>query len=78
MRNTHIPDILATGCFQTIYFDAAEDRFRTVYQTAAQHQLDRYLTEHAERMREDFRQRFPTGVAVSRETWCQLQSWTAM
>jgi hypothetical protein len=78
MRNTHIPDILATGCFQSIYFDTVEDRFRTVYQTAASHQLDRYLTEHAERMQADFRQRFPTGVAVSRETWCQLQSWTAM
>ncbi len=78
MRNTHIPEILATGCFQAIHFDAAEDRFRTVYQTTAQDQLDRYLSDHAERLRADFRQRFPAGVAVSRETWRQLQSWTAM
>jgi hypothetical protein len=76
MRNTHIPQMLETGCFAAIHFDRSDGRFRTVYQAASRQQLDRYLTEHAGRMREHFRHRFPNGVAVSRETWEQLQGWT--
>ena len=75
MRNTHIPDMFGTGCFVAIHFDRADGRFRTVYQAANQLQLDRYLATHAEPMRGHFQLRFPDGVAVSRETWEQLQSW---
>ena len=78
MRNTHIPHMLGTGCFVAMHFDRAESRFRTVYQAATREQLDRYLTEHATRLREDFQAKFPVGVAVSRETWEQVQSWTPM
>jgi len=78
MRNTHIPEMLATGCFAAIHFDQADGRFRTVYQAATQHHLDRYMTEHAEQMRARFREHFSDGVAVSREAWNQLQSWTPM
>lgn len=77
MRNRHIPEVLATGCFTGAHFDEADGRFRTVYQAAARPHLDRYLAEHADRMREQFRQHFPDGVAVSRETWEELQSWTS-
>jgi hypothetical protein len=78
MRNTHIPEMLATGCFATIHFDRAEGRFRTVYTAATQAALDRYLAEHAERLRQAFRERFTEGVGVSRETWEQVQSWKPM
>jgi len=77
MRNSHIPEVLATGCFTGAHFDRADGRFRTVYQAAAPQHLDRYLAEHADRMREQFRQRFPDGVAVSRETWEEIQNWTS-
>jgi hypothetical protein len=75
MRNTHIPHMLATGCFVGIHFDRAEGRFRTVYQAADREHLDQYLAEHAARLRQDFQTKFPIGVAVSRETWQQVQQW---
>lgn len=76
MRNTHAPEMLATGCFVAIHFDRTDGRFRTVYQASGRPHLDRYLAEHADRMRESFRQQFPAGVAISRETWEQVQGWT--
>jgi hypothetical protein len=76
MRNAHIPEMLATGCFVGIHFDRSDQRFRTVYQAPTLSELDRYLRDHAADMRERFRQRFPDGVAISRESWQQLQSWT--
>ena len=78
MRNTHIPEVLATGCFSAIHFDQAEGRFRTVYQASSQQQFDRYLTDPAETMRARFRDEFAVGVAVSREVWNQVQSWAPM
>lgn len=75
MRNTHIPDMLDTGCFVAIHFDRNDGRFRTVYQATSRQQLDRYLADHAPRLREHFQKQFPSGVAVSRETWDQLQEW---
>lgn len=77
MRNVHIPDMLATTCFAAIHFDRAEGRFRTVYEAANAGELERYLTTHATAMRQHFQQRFPAGVAVSRETWEQVQRWPA-
>jgi hypothetical protein len=43
MRNAHIPDMLATGCFSAIHFARADGRFRTVYAAATRQLLDRYL-----------------------------------
>ncbi|MGH7522985.1 MAG: DUF4286 family protein [Gemmatimonadales bacterium] len=77
MRNTHVPEMLATGCFVAIHFDRAEGRFRTVYQARARQQLDHYLADHADRMRRAFQDEFPAGVAISREVWEELQAWTA-
>jgi hypothetical protein len=76
MRNVHIPDMLATSCFAAIHFDRAEGRCRTVYQAASGGELERYLTTYATAMRQQFQQRFPVGVAVSRETWEQVQRWS--
>ena len=76
MRNTHAPEMLATGCFVAIHFDRAEGRFRTVYQAEAREHLDRYLADHADRMRRSFHEEFPAGVAITREIWEELQAWT--
>jgi 3-hydroxyisobutyrate dehydrogenase-like beta-hydroxyacid dehydrogenase len=78
MRNTHIPRMLETGCFAAIRFDRAEGRFRTVCQVANQQHFDRYITEHADRLRTEFRERFAEGVGVSREAWEQVQAWAPM
>lgn len=76
MRDDHIPAIHRTGCFARIRFErAAPTRFRTAYEARTQEDLDRYLREHTERLREDFQAHFPRGVAVSREVWRELEQW---
>jgi hypothetical protein len=76
MRRTHIPDIGATGCFLRIRFDrASETRYRTCYHADTTADLDRYFAEHAPQMRNEFAQRFPSGVSISRETGEELDTW---
>jgi hypothetical protein len=76
MRETHIPDLLATGCFQGAVFTRSEPgRYRIRYQAASEADLERYLSAHAARLREDFTSHFPKGVTVSREVWVTIQSW---
>lgn len=76
MRERHIPQILATGCFEAIAFERAEDgRYRTRYQAAAQADLDRYLQEHTRIFREDFLAHFPEGCSASRACWEEVEGW---
>ncbi len=76
MRESHIPAILSTGCFADIRFSrASAGRFRTAYRADSQPDLDRYLQEHAPRLRTEFGERFPENVSVTRETWVVLQHW---
>jgi len=77
MREQHIPEIFATGCFRRIRFShAAANRFRTSYQADGQGDLDRYLREHAAHFRAAFLSRFPEGVTLTRETWVQREIWS--
>jgi hypothetical protein len=76
MRRDHIPAIFRTGCFRRIRFDAtASGTFRTCYQADTQEDLDRYLRDHAPRLRAEFQARFPRGVTLSREIWRPHESW---
>src|SRR5688500_8189133 len=76
MRESHIPAILSTGCFADIRFSrASAGRFRTSYRADTQADLDRYLQDHARRLRAEFVERFPENVSVTRETWELLQYW---
>ena len=76
MRGRHIPAIKATGCFRQIrFFQASAARFRTSYEAATEADLDRYLAEHAPRMRAEFQAEFPRGVTVTRETWTERERW---
>jgi len=77
MRQRHIPEIFATGCFRRIRLSlASPNRFRTSYQADGQVELDRYLREHAPRFRADFQTRFPEGITLTRETWVQRETWS--
>jgi hypothetical protein len=76
MRKQHIPAIFATGCFRRIRFDTASPaRFRTRYEADSPADLERYLREHAPAFRAEFQRHFPSGVALTRETWTERQSW---
>jgi hypothetical protein len=77
MRQRHIPEIFASGCFRRIRLSqASPTRFRTSYQADAQADLDRYVREHAPRLRAEFQVRFPEGVTLTRETWLQREIWS--
>ncbi|HET8650054.1 MAG TPA: DUF4286 family protein [Gemmatimonadales bacterium] len=76
MREKHIPEIWATGCFSSIRLDQLDlQRYRTTYAAMEQADLDRYLNEHAEAFRGDFAEHFPSRVNVSREVWTSLAAW---
>jgi hypothetical protein len=76
MRETHIPEVLATGCFQAAVFArSSPGRYRTSYVARTQADLDRYLATHTGGLRLDFAAHFPEGVSLSREVWATVQRW---
>lgn len=76
MRMTHIPDLLATGLFASATFSqSAPGRYQMRYEARDRPSLDRYLAEHASRLRPHFMEHFPGGVQLSREEWEVLESW---
>lgn len=77
MRGQHIPDLLATGAFAAASIaESAPGRFRMRYEANSRASLERYLREHAPRLRADFLGRFPDGVEVAREEWTVLERWS--
>jgi hypothetical protein len=76
MRETHIPDVMATGAFESATLTrSAEGRYRMRYEARDAEAIDRYLSDHASRLREDFQARLPSGIALSREIWTTLAHW---
>lgn len=76
MRETHIPDLLATGCFDgASLLHAGEGRYRARYETPTQAALDEYLRDHADRLRKHFTHHLPDGIELSREVWTLLERW---
>jgi hypothetical protein len=73
MREKHLAEVFATGCFLDAHFERAET-YRTRYTVASQEELDRYIAEHAPRMRDDFAAHFPSGLHVTRAVWRNLAS----
>lgn len=76
MVDRHIPDLMATGSFETAIFSrAAAGRYRIRYELPDREALDVYLREHAPRLRADMHQTFPEGVELSRDEWEVLASF---
>lgn len=76
MRQRHVPDLLATGAFAGASFSrSAPGRYRIRYEALDREALDRYLREHAPRLRQDVLERFPEGLELSREEWTIIQHW---
>jgi hypothetical protein len=77
MREHHIPDLLRTGCFSGASLSmSGPGRYRVRYEAASEEALERYLTEHAERLRADFAEHLPSGVRIDREVWNVLERWS--
>ena len=78
MRAKHVREVLDTGCFVEARFAVAEGgKFRTTYVASSPEELERYLGQHAARLRADFADHFPNGVVVTREIWEVVEEWTA-
>jgi len=76
MRERHIPDILATGCFRSVRLErASETRVRTSYEAATRMDFERYLKEHAERFRTHFWEHVGQGVVPLRELWEEVATY---
>jgi hypothetical protein len=76
MREKHVPEVLATGCFFAAEFArSSPGRYRTSYLARSQADLDRYLGAHTARLRADFAAHFPEGVSLSREVWTTVERW---
>ncbi len=76
MREAHIPDVFATGCFQVAIFErSSPGRYRTRYVARSQADLDRYLESHTAALRAEFAAHFPRGVTLSREVWVTVERW---
>jgi hypothetical protein len=69
MNSRHIPDVLATGAFESCIFTRSKKgRYRISYRTG-RGLLDGYLRDHAPRLRGHVVESFPEGVELSREEW---------
>jgi Domain of unknown function (DUF4286) len=76
MRDRHIPDVLATGCFLRATIERSmPGRYRIRYVCRTMDILDDYLAHHAEQFRDDFASHLGASVQVSREVWSELQHW---
>ncbi len=82
LQEEHVPDLLETGCFVEAEFSRAGAsgdgivRFRSAYLAPDTAALDRYLREHASRLRSHALARFPEGLSFEREEWEVLRRWT--
>ena len=77
MRDKHIPEIYATGCFVRIEFAALDaTTFRTTYIAGARADVDAYLATHQAAFKADFAAHFaPTDATATRAVWHQVHMW---
>jgi Domain of unknown function (DUF4286) len=78
MRDQHIPDVLATGCFDSATIAGSiPGRYRIRYRTRSLDTLDHYLRTYAPQLRADFAKQLGATVKVSREVWSEFQHWNS-
>ena len=76
MIETHIPEVVRTGCFVHAQFaQGGEGQYRAAFHAASQADVDRYLGEFAPALRQRMATRFPTGVTLSRRVWVDRMQW---
>lgn len=69
MLDKHIGEVVGTGCFESATYFRDGERRRTIYEAPDRAELDRYLSDFAAKLRDDFLEHFPEGVTPSREEW---------
>ena len=76
MIDRHIPDLIETGCFASASLLRSEPgRYRARYAAYDRESLERYMTQHAERLRAHVAETFSEGIKFEREEWEILASF---
>jgi hypothetical protein len=76
MIERHVPDVLATKCFEGAVFSRSGlGRYRVRYDARNREAVDRYVREHAHRLRQDLTTHLPTGVELTCEVWTVIERW---
>jgi hypothetical protein len=66
MSDEHVPDVLATECFAAAFFAKDEKNYVFGYHVNTPEDMQRYLDNHAAKLRDDVIQRFDDSVQTSR------------
>ena len=70
MVERHIPQVIATGCFESATFEhSSTGSYRTRYIAQTQEALDRYFEQCAHALRDDFGKHMPAVKDVVRQEW---------
>jgi len=76
MIERHIPDLIWTGAFEGVTLSRSKPgRYRIRYEARGREALDQYLKQYADRLRQHFKETFPSGIELSREEWENLRTW---
>src|SRR6218665_3177941 len=82
MRATHIPDVMATGCFLESRISKMNDEetgactYAMTYVAYSQEHLDAYQKDHAQRLQVDHKQRYDGKFAAFRSTLNVVEHFT--
>lgn len=66
MSEEHVSDVLATGCFAAAFFAKDDESYVFGYHVNTPEDMQRYLDQHAAKLRQDVVQRFGESVQTSR------------
>jgi hypothetical protein len=77
LTKQHISDLMATGCFVSAMLSRTDNTFQIRYTAPDQKDLDRYLSEHAGKLRADALEHFPDGVQLTRQVWDVVAEFAA-
>ena len=76
MIDRHIPDLMETRLFTGASISRGENgQYRIDYFLANMQDYDRYIAEHAPRLREHFEEQFAGRVKTSRRVWETLREY---
>ena len=76
MSSRHVPDVLATGCFMSAVIARSGNNFQFRYEVADRATLDGYFRDHADALRADVLEHFPSGIEFSRQIWDNIAEFT--
>jgi hypothetical protein len=76
MLDEHVADVLATGYFENAEMVCVTDGvYRMCYAVESRERLEKYFENDVKKLREDFNNRFPEGIEVSRQILEVLKNW---